>query len=185
MDFGVAFRFESWTLEDKFFTNYVYGSYYPFQDTKTRLFLNVKQKIPGRNNFSINLSNYFTRFNIRSNSINGPKDYRLKRDHFIDFTNSFKSKKNRPHFVLGVGTGLMNCGTKFTYIRNTNVVDSNAKATQRFLAPRLIIGAQNDGLNASLIFHGTPDQQGEQYPTIWMEIRLGFTINPFSKKKKS
>lgn len=194
INFGVAFRFEPWVLEEKYVRAQVYGNYYPFLDNKTRFQLGISEKIPGKNNLSIALSNYlnYTSIGFKTTSLGAfINDKRIKRDHFIDVTNSFNSKKNRPHFVLGLGAGLMNCGTKFNYIkRGLNsqgqgyVIDSNAKASQRFFAPRLVIGAQKEGLNTSVIFHGTPDREGDQYPTIWMEIRIAFTLNPFVKRKK-
>lgn len=194
IDFGVGFRFEPWVLESKYQRVQVYGNYYPFLEHKTRFYFAIREKIPGKNNISIALSNYVTYSSIGyKTSANGSfnDDKRIKRDHFIDFTNSFKSKKLRPHLILGLGAGLMNCGTQFNYIkRGLNnqgqgfIIDSNAKASQRFFAPRLVIGAQKEGLNTSVIFHGTPDREGDQYPTIWMEIRIAFTLNPFVKRKK-
>jgi len=190
-DIGVGFRFLPWVLESKPATSAVYGNYYPFQESFTRFYFGIREKIPGRNNLSVALSNYITYTKIGNKPETNSVDKRFKRDHFIDVTNCFNCRKERLHLVLGLGAGFMNYGTEFRYIKRgydnlgqVYIVDSNATATQRFFAPRLIIGAQNEGSNASVIFHGTPDREGEQYPTIWMEIRLAFTINPFVKKKK-
>jgi hypothetical protein len=188
---GVAFRFDPWTLdESKQSTTRFFGSYYPFMDTKTRFSLSVKEKIPGKNNLELSLENYITyvRIGFKSNNLFLP-DKRFKRDHLLEISNTFNAKKNsKAHFFLGLGVGYMNLGTKFNYVKlggnngQPNIVDSNAIGSQRFFAPSLSFGVKYKSNNAQVKLYGTPDQEGEPYPTIWMEIKFSSDINLFKKK---
>lgn len=189
---GVGFRFPEWVLESKNGTGNPYGFIYQFQDNKARLNIDIKQKLFKKRAYILQLSNYFayTEFRrVRASPNSGVYvvDKTLKRDHFIDLLHPFKSKKNRPQFVLGAGLGFMNLGTKFEYekftIYSPGIYTSEiAKGTMRFFAPRLMIGVQKHIFNAFAIFHGTPDRQGDPYPTIWMEIKATVTFKPFDKQ---
>lgn len=190
---GVGFRFTEWVLESKYGTANPYDFTYQFQDNKARLSIDIKQKIFKKKNYTLQLSNYFAytefrRVRASPNSNVNVVDKTLKRDHFLDIFHPFKSKKQRPQFVLGAGLGFMNFGTKFKYEKFT--IDSNgsytseiAKGTMRFFAPRIMVGIQKKAFNGFAIFHGTPDRQGEPYPTIWMEIKATMSFRPFVKRK--
>lgn len=189
---GVGFRFTEWVLESKNGTGNPYGFIYQFQDNKARLSIDIKQKLFKKRAYVLQLSNYFAytefrRVRASPNTNVYVVDKTLKRDHFLDLLLPFKSKINRPQFVVGAGLGFMNLGTKFEYEKFTiyspgTYTSEITKGTMRFFAPRLMLGIQKNVFNAFAIFHGTPDRQGEPYPTIWMEIKATVTFKPFDKK---
>lgn len=190
---GVGFRFTAWVLESKYGTANPYGFTYQFQDNKARLSVDIKQKLSKKRPYILQLSNYFAYTEFRKVRASPGSnvyvvDKTLKRDHFLDLIRPFKSKKQRPQFVLGAGLGFMNLGTKFKYEKFTiyspgNYTSEIANGTMRFFAPRIMVGIQKNAFNGFAIFHGTPDRQGEPYPTIWMEIKATLSFKPFEKRK--
>lgn len=121
---------------------------------------------------------------------------RLKRDHLLDMLYKFDANGKKPVLVLGAGLGFMNCNTSFNYEWNTgekdisgNWIFRNRTGGFRFLAPRVIVGIErrkiNDlrrSLNLYLIAHGTPDEDYNAIPTIWLELKGSYTF-PLKKRK--
>ena len=177
IDIGLAFRLQAITLENNPNNYSSYSSkYLPLQDSKTRLYVGIKEKLFKRGKLYISLANYITYRNIN----NEKPDYRFKRDHIIDITNEFKTKKDGLKFIVGAGIGLMNCGTNF--IDPPNNSSFFYTSSLRFLAPRLILGLQKNKYNFSIITHGTPNLEGEPYPTLWFESKFTYDLNLFRKK---
>ena len=185
-EIGIAFRLNPYQAESTISPLFQDGKYIPFLDTKPRLFVGVTQKVLGKNNLYLSLSNYITYHNI-SNQV---ETYKFKRDHFLDLINVFKSKKDKAHLYLGAGIGYMNCGTNYTYVQKgidynsfLFITNPKAKGTQRFIAERIIIGVQKNKYNAALIINNTQDNNGQKLATFWTELKVTYTIDPFKKKK--
>jgi hypothetical protein len=157
------------------------SSAYNLHDATPRVFVDLSKKLFGKNSLYINLSNYITYVNI--GRVN--KNYKLKRDHFVDVVSYMKTKKENTKFLLGVGFGFMNCGTN--YLRTDSLGQfyqyyGRSTSSQRFGAPRLIIGLQKNNFAASIISYASSGNNGEKgNPAMWLETKLGYTLS-FHKK---
>ncbi len=193
---GISTRMQSMRLNDAAVTRSRYEFFtYNIGQSQTYLSVDVKQNI-FNNKFIIELSNYFThaefrqvRTNIYSQAY--VTEYRFKHDHLLSLLHPFKSKKNRPHFVLGAGLGYMNLGTNFTYDIVTGfdssrnpILKTGNKGKFSFFSPKLIVGFQKNRVNGYVIVNATPDEKYEPNPTIWLEFKATYTFKPFEKKVK-
>lgn len=157
--------------------------------TGPRVLFNVIQKLPGKNNLSISLSNSISLYSERSlkKYIIDPSDAytkRYKRDHFIDLVNNFKTKNKTFDVVIALGVGQMNCGTKFKIRGNINsgFTSSATIGTDRVSASRFQLGIQKKPFKmlGLLYFIG---RENLGYPKILLEWKLTYTISPFAKKR--
>lgn len=182
IEMGLGLRFQPINLINRPYSIYRYGSYTKFHDAKPRIVISINNYVGAKKNTLISFSNYFTSSNIK---FTGNEDVRLLRDHIIDINKEIKFKKKGARFIIGLGGGLMNCGSSFKYLNNyidnngNLIIDSSATYTQRYFAPRFILGLKKKELNASFIFHITPDLDGEKYPALWMEAKFAFTLFKF------
>ena len=187
---GIAARLPAIELQQQKFVqaNNFYTAQY--QEAMPRLCVDVKQKIFKKRMYFVQLSNYITYSNSRTikplpGSSKSTKEYKLKRDHFVDIYFQFKSSKNI-NFILGTGIGTMNAGTKFKLDTLNNpslpVPIQKVNATT-YMAPRLLLGLQKERYHVFAIIHGTPNKNGEPYPTLWSEVKFTYSIYPFKKLK--
>jgi hypothetical protein len=200
---GLSHRNAIIRLEDKLFTTRPSG--YSFNSLEhsrvTSLTIDISRNIWNKH-WHLQLANYFryghvvyeqNRQNVRTNEIK-----RIKHDHVLDMLYKFNSKKpKRPVFVLGVGIGIMNAGTKFQFDYNTGEKDvaGNWIYRQRtrsfqFTQPRLLIGIERrnvknpkNSLNAYVIVHASPDEDFESFASFWPEIKMTYSFSPFKKRK--
>lgn len=185
---GIALRTKNIIIESPGPYNFpTKGKYYPAHEATPRLFVDISKKLAGRNNLYVTLSNYITYANIGGDN----KVNKFKRDHFLDITNHFKTKKENTKFLLGAGMGLMNCGTNYSYIRtytNNGIIYTSLnpeKTSQRFSTLRLIMGIQKNAFSASIISHATSNgyEEKEGGPAVWLEAKFGYNLLAFGKKK--
>lgn len=199
---GVAFRNAAIRLEDKMFLRvpdgYRFNSLEHFRTTSFSI--DISRNIWSRH-WYVQLSNYIryghvaveqTRQNVDIKEIK-----RLKRDHLLDLLYKFNLNHKKVNFVVGGGIGFMNFNSTFNYDRNTGNKDANGNWIYvrttggfRFFAPRIIVGIERKNLkdnhrslNAFVIAHGTPDEDYEPYPTIWLEGKVSYTFHLKSREK--
>ena len=184
---GIAFRFLPWDKQKEKETR-IFNIYSDFEsDNNTRIFIDFDEKIPGKNNLVISLSNYISLekillFTKRINPSNFFQVSRYKRDHFINITNTFKSKKNRPKVILGLGAGIMNCGTKYTFKEDIFGYTYPTYYSERVFATSFIAGFQWESTKATLNLRSF-GSQNLQIPKLWLEGKFAYMIHSLKKKK--
>jgi hypothetical protein len=193
---GAAYRAQSLRLAEKFYNNYnPYNLPLNIGRSAAYVVIDIKQKIM-KDRLTIQFSNNFTYAvlgDLVTNYPTGPRfktEKRLKRDHFFDILYPFNANRKSTNFILGVGYGFMNCGTKFKVDLFTGNYDAagnaifikSGQSATRFSAPRLLFGVEKEKLNGFLIIHGTPDAERNPNPTLWIEVKATYSLTPFSKK---
>ena len=153
-----------------------------------RFLLDLTQKLPGKNNITIAFSNAFSFSKDRAlkKIITDPRDAytkRYKRDHFIDVINSFNTKNKSLKFIVGIGAGLMNCGTNFKIepIGPLAYISSDIIGTDRNFATRLQVGIQKFPFKMMAVGSYIGREQ-LSYPKLSLEWKIAYTISPFAKK---
>lgn len=200
---GLSHRNAIIRLEDKFFNPSPSGySFNSLQHTRvTSLAVDIGRNIWNKH-WYLQFANYFryghvvykqNRQNVITNEIK-----RIKHDHVLDMLYKFNSEKpKRPVFVLGVGVGIMNMGTKFQFEYNTGEKDNLGNWIYRqrtrsfqFTQPRLLVGMERrnvknpkNSLNAYIIIHASPDEDFEPFASIWPELKISYSFSPFKKRK--
>jgi hypothetical protein len=136
----------------------------------------------------VELSSY-----IRYGHFHYEKDYttneikRFKYDFFADANYYLKWKKeHKSSLILGFGLGFMNLNTSFSYFAFTgernasgNYLKKELKRGFNFLAPRFLLGVDRNKFKAFVIVHGTPDDDYQPNPTIWLEFKASYKIFQF------
>jgi hypothetical protein len=161
---------------------------------KPNLVLELSQKL-NHERWIVKLSNYFSRNYLVTtvDSFNKPvKDlYSFKYDLFFDINYELRLRKHKySFFYLGAGIGRMNISKKFDYNFPTGERDINGnrifekRATSlAFWAPRLSVGFAYKNFNVFVIAHGTPDEDLNSNPSLWVEYKLLYSFQ--LKKRKS
>lgn len=185
---GLAFRVLPFTkYNDRQTTIYDIREYQD-EDNKSRFFIDIDEKLPGKNNLSISFSNSITFERIpifsKFDNTTGESIYikRYKRDYFLNLKNKFKSKKNKFNFFVGLGAGLLNCGTAYTFNRAVYGFNYRTFYTQRVFTTNYILGFETSHLQISLVVHSF-GSQNLQIPKIWLEPKFAYMIHSLKKKK--
>lgn len=196
IDLGISNRGSAIVLADKPIVTNRFG--FDWSSLKhfrvTSLAIDIKKNIFNKHCF-IELSNYFRygHFRYERDPLTGisTEIKRFKHDHLLDFLYEFgKHKQNKPVFILGAGYGPMNLGTAFSYNRYIrrdaagNPIFIPVKSCFCFYAPRLIVGVRRNKLQGFIIVHGTPDEEFESNPTLWIEGKASYSFHLKSKKSK-
>ncbi len=185
---GIAARLPAIELQQQKFVQ-ANNFYTPqYQEAMPRFCIDIKQTIFKKGMYFLQLSNYITYAKNRiikplSGSSKSTKEYKFKRDHFIDLFYQFKPSTNI-NLILGAGIGTMNAGTKFivdTLNSPSLPVPMQKVNATTYMAPRLLIGLQKVRYNIYGIIHGTPNRNGEAYPTLWSEVKFTYSIYPLKK----
>ena len=184
-DVGVTFRFPSLTFNDLPQGTY-YGVNYSYFDTRARLSIDIPIYIFNKedNYFQAGINacllKDFIEFNGDVNNYIFDKKNIIKTDAFIDFIHCIPLKKDKK-FLLGLGVGSMNMGTKFEYVK-TNYVNGVffnkelLETSLQFYAPRLMLGYQYENSKIAINIHATPDDLGFPDPTLLFELKFSTQI---------
>jgi hypothetical protein len=171
-----------------------YKNFYPFYSntsspTKYQFALDVKKNFL-KDKLTVQLSNIVTHGLLRRG--NDPYGNRfdeksLRRDHFIDFMYTKKSKGKYPSLLFGAGYGVMNAGTNFIYSKpyNNNPANISVPGTLQLMAPRIIFGLEKGVFNTFLIANYTGrDDEYNKTPAFNVDIKLTITFPKFEKISK-
>jgi hypothetical protein len=156
--------------------------------------LDLNQELNNKK-WSLQLSNYFS-YNylyspIDSNN-NTIKDVSsFKYDCFIDIVYKIKLKNyNNIAFFIAAGIGRLNMSKKFSYNYPTGKFDNNGKQiferrsnNLSLTAPRLYLGIARKKIGFFISAMGTPDEDLNPYPSLWVEYKILYNI--FLKNKAS
>jgi hypothetical protein len=158
-------------------------------DHQPRIGLDIKQKIGKKYPLELQLANYIFYAPIEKFGLSDSyMELRWKRDHFIDLMYAFKREKKKWYINVGAGIGILNCNTTFAYkqkIYNASGVFLEEKEftkSSRFIAPRINIGIHKNKLAAYAMFIKTPNISFKPHPTMAIEFKGTYTIDPFVKR---
>ena len=157
------------------------------EDNRTRIFIDIEEKLPGKNKLYLSFSNYISLekillFSKQNSPTTGVNVKRYKRDYFLNLTNVFKAKKNRPKVILGLGAGIMNCGTKYTFTEEVFGYTYPTYYSERVFATSYIAGFQWESIKATLNLRSF-GSQNLQIPKLWLEGKFAYMIHSIKKKK--
>ena len=143
----------------------------------------------------VQFSNYFSYNYLVTpvDSLNRSKEdlKSFKYDCFIDVNYEIRFRKFKHSFIyIGAGIGIMNISKKIDYNYPTGELDNNGKkifiprsTNLSFLAPRISIGFAFKNISAFVTAHGTPDEDLNSNPSLWVEYKLLYSFQ--LKKRKS
>jgi hypothetical protein len=188
---GLAIRGSSTQLKPRGNVLHPYDFFYNStrQFRSNSLALGIAHEIFNKN-WRVELSNYcrynyFREINETAPSSTTPiirTEKRFKTDHFLDFYyNPTIDKKKIWKIKLGLGYGIMNTGTGFTYKRFTGNYDSSGnpifvqeRDTFGFSSWHAMIGAAYKKLNATITVNQSKDNNNEYRPSIWIETKFAY-----------
>lgn len=203
---GVSRRQEVFRLEDKLNYPDPTPGLFDFDDSKhficTSLAIDISRNIWNKHWF-VQLSNSLRYGHVvyivdkQNKKIDEIKH--IKHDHMLDMLYKFNFKKPKaPLFVVGVGLGYLNKGTKFNYDFKTDKQDASGNWIYEqktgylgMFQPRLLLGIERrniknptNSLNAYIIVHASEDEDFQSFASVWPELKISYTISPFLKKRK-
>ncbi len=158
-------------------------------DHQPRIGIDIKQKISKKYPLELQLANYIFYAPIEKFGLsNSYMEFRWKRDHFIDLMYAFERKNKKWYIDVGAGIGVLNCNTKFSYKEkfydaNGNFIEEKEfTKSSRLFAPRLNFGIHKNKVAAYAMFTKTPNISFKPHPTIAIEFKGTYTIDPFVKR---
>ncbi len=185
---GPAFRILPWqkyVAKEKYILG-IESSLY--MDNRTRLSIDIEEKLPGKNNFYIYSSNCISLekvevFTIVNSGAILERIKRFKRDHFLNLIYVVKSKSKKPKAAfIGFGAGVMNCGTKYFFIEDYYGFKYRWFYSERVFATNFIAGIQYQALKGTVTLHSF-GAENFQIPKNWLEVKFSYVLHPLGKNK--
>lgn len=148
-----------------------------------------------KDKFIVEAANYFTYSSFRyvRESIFSQistTEYRFKHDHIISIKYQINNKRSKTKYFAGLGFGIMNLGTKFTYdifegfdSNGNPILKSGNKGNFSYFAPRVSFGIKKYNVNAEVSIYSTRDEMHNKNPTILPEFKLYYNLK-LSKRSK-
>ncbi len=190
VNFGIAYRPELFELTN-YYTRGGPNKGYHFAGlsylNKPLLVFEINQRL-NNERWSFQLSNYFSYNYLVTilDSLNRPVEdlNSFKYDVFVDVSYRAGFRKFKHSFIhISAGFGRMNMSKKFDYDFPTGERDTNGNriferrsTSLPFWAPRLSIGFSYRNLMAFVTAHGTPDEDLNPNPSLWVEYRVLYNI---------
>jgi hypothetical protein len=197
LNIGIAKRPELFELSNYDVRSYRNKGYYfnGFRNLNSPcIVIELNQQLNNKK-WALQFSNYFS-YNylyttIDSNNIEIENINSFKHDYFFDVSYKINLNQLKNYYLLiSAGYGRMNIGKKFNYNYPTGNFDANGRQIFRqqttnlsFTAPRLSVGFMRKKLGLFVTAHGTPDNDLEGNPSLWVEYKILYNI--FLKNKAS
>lgn len=186
---GTAFRLLPWykyVSKEKYFLGL---SSSLDMDNRTRLSIDIEEKLPGKNNFYISSSNYISFEKVEAFTVTKPgaaseRIKRFKRDHFLNLIYVVKTKSKKPKAAfIGLGAGIMNCNTKYVFSEDIYGFTYRTFYSQRVFATNFIAGIQYEALKGTVTLHSF-GAENFQIPKNWLEVKFSYVLHPLGKNKE-
>jgi len=186
---GIAFRGGIHEIEKSKTTTHIYdfNFYGSEQSRSTSLYFGVSNKVFNKN-WKIELSNYFRYNYFRETQATPTSPYtierRFKTDHFIDlYYNPTIGKKKNVKLKVGLGYGITNTNTGFTYKSFTENYDANGnpifadkRGTFMYSGPRLLFGASYKKWDATFSLLDSKNNNNEALFSLLIESRFAYNF---------
>jgi hypothetical protein len=150
------------------------------------------KKVVLKNKIFLQSSNYFRYNYFREkgffSTINPPGmniEKRFKTDHFLDVIYQANiGKKDNWKLKIGLGYGVMNTGTGFTYPKFADTLNPQGNLAYTmtndsflFWAPRLSLGISYKKINLMLSVHKSKNQYNTDKFSLWIETKFAYEFS--------